>query len=53
MVNIKERLTICISTSELERRWKAAQEMMREKKIDFLLMRNDEEFLGGICEMVQ
>ncbi|MDP6178931.1 MAG: aminopeptidase P family N-terminal domain-containing protein [Desulfatiglandales bacterium] len=47
MVNIKERLTICISTSELERRWKAAQEMMREKKIDFLLMRNDEEFLGG------
>lgn len=47
MENIKERLTTCISTSELERRWKAAREMMRQNKIDFLLMRNDEEFLGG------
>lgn len=47
MEDPKERLTTCISTSELERRWKAAREMMREEKIDFLLMRQDEEFLGG------
>jgi len=43
----KERLTTSISTSELERRWKAAREVMRENKIDFLIMRQDEEFLGG------
>jgi Xaa-Pro aminopeptidase len=47
MEDPKDRLTTCISTSELERRWKAAREMMRENKIDFLLMRQDEEFLGG------
>ena len=47
MEDPKERLTTCISTAELERRWKAAREVMREKKIDFLVMRQDEEFLGG------
>ncbi|MFC1869200.1 M24 family metallopeptidase [Thermodesulfobacteriota bacterium] len=47
MKDLEERLTTCISTPELERRWKAAREVMGEKKIDFLLMRNDEEFLGG------
>jgi Xaa-Pro aminopeptidase len=47
MEDPKDRLTTCISTVELERRWKAAREMMRENKIDFLLMRQDEEFLGG------
>lgn len=40
MEDYLERLTTCISTSELERRWKAAREMMRDRKIDFLLMRN-------------
>ncbi|MFC1581215.1 M24 family metallopeptidase, partial [Thermodesulfobacteriota bacterium] len=40
-------LTKTISTAELERRWNAAREIMRDGKIDFLLMRNDEEFLGG------
>ncbi len=43
----KESLTTCISTEELERRWKAAREIMRDHHIDYLLMRNDEEFLGG------
>ncbi len=47
MEDPKERLTTCISAAELERRWKAARGMMREHKIDFLVMRNDEEFLGG------
>jgi len=47
MEDPRERLTTSISNAELERRWKAAREMMRENKIDFLLMRQDEEFLGG------
>jgi len=47
MEDLKERLTTCISTPELERRWKLARELMKENKIDFLLMRQDEEFLGG------
>jgi len=47
MEDQKERLTKTVSTPELERRWKAAREFMKENKIDFLVMRNDEEFLGG------
>lgn len=47
MENMTETLTACISSEELERRWKAAREVMAEHKIDFLLIRNDEEFLGG------
>jgi Xaa-Pro aminopeptidase len=43
----KERLTTSISDVELERRWKAARELMRANKVDFLLMRQDEEYLGG------
>jgi len=47
MEDPREKLTTSISTKELERRWNAAREIMRDRKIDFLLMRNDEEFLGG------
>lgn len=47
MEDPKERLVTRISSSELERRWKAAREMMQERKIDFLLMRQDEEYYGG------
>ena len=47
MEDPRERLTPTVSDAELERRWKAAREVMREDKIDYLLMRNDEEFLGG------
>ena len=47
MEDPKERLKTSISTSELERRWKAAREIMKNQKIDFLIMRNDDEFLGG------
>ena len=47
MEDPKERLTKCISTAELERRWKAVREMMRERKIDYLVMQNSEEYLGG------
>jgi len=47
MEDPKERLTASISTTELERRWEMVREMMREQNMDYLLMRNDEEFLGG------
>lgn len=47
MFDPKERITYSISTAELERRWALAREVMRERKIDYLLMRGDEEFLGG------
>jgi len=47
MEDPKERLATSISNAELERRWNAAREVMRERKVDFLLVRNDEEFLGG------
>jgi Xaa-Pro aminopeptidase len=43
----KQMLTLAISTSELERRWKKARERMREKSIDFLVIQNDNEWLGG------
>src|SRR4030042_4362725 len=43
----KTRLTKCVSTAELERRWKAVREMMRARKIDYLVIQNQEEFLGG------
>ena len=36
-----------VSTGELERRWSLAREAMRADNVDFLVMRNDEEFLGG------
>ncbi len=47
MEDPKERLSTPISNAELERRWRAVREVMRERKVDFLLVRNDEEFLGG------
>jgi Xaa-Pro aminopeptidase len=43
----RERLTKCVSTPELERRWKAVRAMMKEKKIDYLVMQNSEEYMGG------
>jgi Xaa-Pro aminopeptidase len=47
MEDPKARMTTNVSQAELERRWKAARAVMKERKVDFLLMRNDEEFLGG------
>jgi Xaa-Pro aminopeptidase len=32
---------------ELQRRWDAVRAIMREKDIDFLVMQNQEEFMGG------
>ncbi|MBW2065693.1 MAG: aminopeptidase P family protein [Deltaproteobacteria bacterium] len=47
MFDPKERLTKSVSKEELERRWSLAREVMREHKVDYLVARNDEEFLGG------
>ncbi len=35
------------SEEELQRRWDAVREVMREQKIDYLVMQNQEEFMGG------
>lgn len=43
----KERLTSAISTAELERRWSQIRNMMNERKVDYLVMRNDKEDFGG------
>ena len=47
MEDPKARMTTNLSNAEMERRWKAVREVMRERQVDFLIMRNDEEFLGG------
>lgn len=47
MEDPKERLTSSISTEELERRWTAIREMMKSEKLDYLIVRNDEGFMGG------
>ena len=47
MENLKEGLTKCVSDNELARRWKATRETMRANKIDYLVIQNSEEFLGG------
>jgi Xaa-Pro aminopeptidase len=47
MEPVQEILTEAISTRELERRWKASREVMKADGIDFLLMQNDNEWLGG------
>ena len=43
----EERISVQISTGELERRWKAVREAMKEEGIDFLIMQNRDQFLGG------
>jgi Xaa-Pro aminopeptidase len=47
MEDPKAILTQTISIQELERRWKAVRESMKEEKVDVLVMQNDNEWLGG------
>jgi Xaa-Pro aminopeptidase len=42
-VRVKSR----ISTPELERRWKAVRQVMKEKSLDFLIMQSFSDVLGG------
>ena len=44
---LKEKVVCPISTEELERRWKAVRDVMQEKKVDFLLIQNSQDYLGG------
>lgn len=43
----RDHLMKMCSDAELERRWKAAREMMRDHKIDYLVMQHSDEYLGG------
>jgi Xaa-Pro aminopeptidase len=46
-MTMDERLLNPISTAELERRWAAVRKTMAERKIDALLMQNNNDWLGG------
>jgi Xaa-Pro aminopeptidase len=41
------RIKTRISTGELERRWKAVRQAMKERTLDFLIMQNHNDVLGG------
>ena len=47
MNDAKERINVQISTQELQRRWKAVREAMKDEGIDVLIMQNNNQFLGG------
>lgn len=44
---MRERVIHPISSEELERRWKAVREVMKERGVDFLLIQNNNDYLGG------
>lgn len=44
---MKEKVIKPISDAELERRWTAVREVMKAKKVDFLLIENNNDYLGG------
>jgi len=46
-MTLSERLNTPISSSELERRWKAVRSAMAREKIDVLLMQNNNDHMGG------
>jgi len=43
----KERIKVMISAQELERRWGAVRAAMGREKVDFLVMQNSNQWLGG------
>ncbi len=49
MINdmMQERVICPISSGELERRWKAVREVMKDRGVDFLLVQNSNDYLGG------
>jgi Xaa-Pro aminopeptidase len=48
MEDPKERLSKSVSDTELQRRWTAVRAGMRERGIDYLVMQNSEEYMGGM-----
>ncbi len=47
MTNHSERVHHPIATTELERRWAAVRAAMDERRIDVLVMQNNNDFMGG------
>jgi Xaa-Pro aminopeptidase len=47
MIRPVERVMRPVSDEELERRWAAVRKGMEERKIDVLLMQNNNDFMGG------
>ena len=47
MTEPNERLNTPISTQELERRWSLVRAAMADRKIDVLVMQNNNDFMGG------
>jgi Xaa-Pro aminopeptidase len=47
MTEQNERLNSPISTQELERRWSLVRASMADRKIDVLVMQNNNDFMGG------
>jgi Xaa-Pro aminopeptidase len=44
---LQEKVLHPISSGELERRWRATREIMKEERIDFLIIQNNNGFVGG------
>src|SRR5512146_1758233 len=47
MADASERTNTPISIKELERRWAAVRAAMADRRIDVLLMQNNNDFMGG------
>ena len=47
MADEAERINAPISTAELERRWAALRKAMEDRRIDVLVMQNNNDFMGG------
>ena len=47
---LKERVVSPISDAELERRWKAVREVMRDKNIDFVIVQSSNDYMGGFIK---
>ena len=44
---LKQKVIRPISSQELERRWRAVQKAMEDKKIDFVMAQSTNDYLGG------
>ena len=44
---LNEKVMHPISSDELQRRWKEVRDLMKEKHVDFLLIQNSNDYLGG------
>ncbi|MEJ2725383.1 MAG: M24 family metallopeptidase [Deltaproteobacteria bacterium] len=47
MDTARQRISVQISTEELQRRWDAVRQAMEAERIDVLIMQNNNQFLGG------